>query len=514
MKTFFTLCFVLLTSAIVFSQPYTWQLKRSGTSLGGPIDVESANFNNVYFGSDNKIYRSTDRGETFTQMGINVPGATEIKNIILNDRIPGTMLVAIEASSDKILKTTDYGASWNIVLDGLSFSFFGIPMTPDPTHPDTIYTMSNSNFIRSTDFGTTWTTISTSVGTSTPCDIEVFPDTSIILLGDNGTGIFRSTDYGLTWTSVFNTSGEIPTIAVDLSGSGTAWATKWSGGGGFLKSTNFGQSWTSIPFFNGNNMWGVHVAPQLPSYLISACYSCGGAYISKDNGASWFTTSISFGNYQIYIADTSTVFAAQGDGLYKLFSPSFIPVELSSFSASVINDNINLNWTTATEVNNQGFEIEQSNDGVEFTKIGYVPGFGTSTEVHSYSYSIEKSFTGKQYFRLRQIDFDGKFEYSDVVEVDAGVPSIFELAQNFPNPFNPNTSIKFTLPEKSRVKISVYNLLGQIVSEITNADFSAGINEVNFKAENLSSGIYVYLLEATGINGSVYSASRKMTLLK
>ncbi|MBK6915103.1 MAG: hypothetical protein IPH11_16085 [Ignavibacteriales bacterium] len=113
-----------------------------------------------------------------------------------------------------------------------------------------------------------------------------------------------------------------------------------------------------------------------------------------------------------------------------------------------------MNWTTATEVNNQGFEIEQSNDGVEFTKIGYVPGFGTSTEVHSYSYSIEKSFTGKQYFRLRQIDFDGKFEYSDVVEVDAGVPSIFELAQNFPNPFNPNTSIKFTLPEKSREKIS------------------------------------------------------------
>ncbi|MBK6915104.1 MAG: hypothetical protein IPH11_16090 [Ignavibacteriales bacterium] len=132
--------------------------------------------------------------------------------------------------------------------------------------------MSNSNFIRSTDFGTTWTTISTSVGTSTPCDIEVFPDTSIILLGDNGTGIFRSTDYGLTWTSVFNTSGEIPTIAVDLSGSGIAWATKWSGGGGFLKSTNFGQSWTSPPLV-----------------LVIT---------------------------RFYIADTSTVFAAQGDGLY------------------------------------------------------------------------------------------------------------------------------------------------------------------------------------------------------
>ena len=155
-------------------------------------------------------------------------------------------------------------------------SFFGIPMTPDPTHPDTIYTMTNTNFKRSTDFGSSWTTIASNFGpSSAPCDIEVFPDTSIILIGDNGTGIFRSLDYGLTWSQVFNTSGEIPTIAADYVNTGIAWATKWSGGGGFLKSTDFGQIWTSVSGFGGTNMWSVHVQMDDGNLVMNGCFSCG-----------------------------------------------------------------------------------------------------------------------------------------------------------------------------------------------------------------------------------------------
>jgi len=191
--TFFMIC---LFAALSFSQPlYFWELKQAGSSYGGPIDVHKFNADIVYYGSNNKIYKSTDRGETFAQTGTNVPNASKIKAVILDDFNPGTFLVAIDFSPGKIYKTTDDGLTWTISLDGASFSFFGIPMTQDPSHPDTIYTMNGVNFLRSSNFGETWTTISSNFGpVSAPCDIEVFPDTSIILIGDNGTGIFRSTD--------------------------------------------------------------------------------------------------------------------------------------------------------------------------------------------------------------------------------------------------------------------------------------------------------------------------------
>ena len=129
---------VFTISTLSFTQDYNWILKQSGSSLGGPIDVEKFNHNNVYYGSDNKVYKSTDRGETFTQMGINVPQATEIKCVLVDDYNPSTVVVGIEAGTDKVVKTTDSGASWVITADGLSFSFFGIPITQDPTHPDTL----------------------------------------------------------------------------------------------------------------------------------------------------------------------------------------------------------------------------------------------------------------------------------------------------------------------------------------------------------------------------------------
>ena len=510
MKPIFTLfCFVLFTT-FSFSQNYIWQLKQAGSSLGGPIDVEQFNANNVYYGSDNKVYKSTDRGETFTQMGINVPQATEIKCVIVNDYNPSTIVVGIEASSDKILKTTDSGASWLMTADGLSFSFFGIPITQDPSHPDTLYMMNGTNFSRSTDFGSTWSTISSTVGTnSAPCDIEVFADTSIILVGDNGTGIFRSTDYGVTWAQTYSTSGEIPTISVDVQNPGIAWATKWSGGGGMLKSTNYGQSWNLVSYFGSINMWGVYIQPSDGNIILANSYSTSpGSWRSTDAGATWMPINLPSSGYQVVSVDSMTQFAAQGNGFYKLSSPYFIPVELISFSASTTEGNVLLRWSTATELNNSGFDIERSSDNKDYVKIGFVPGYGTTTESKSYSYTTSLKTT-KQYYRLKQVDFDGTFEYSSTVEVDGIAPTEFSLKQNYPNPFNPTTRIDFTLPVESNAKISVYNLIGQKVVELINLKLYAGNHSVDFDATKLSSGIYLYKIEA-----GAFSSVKKMQLLK
>jgi hypothetical protein len=509
--TFFILCTTLN------AQPaYQWVLKRSGNSLGGPIDYNMLNPNIVYYGSVNTIYKSVDKGETFSATGIPVPSSTKIKCIILDDYNPGTFIVAVESTpNDKIYKTTNDGASWILTLDEGQMSYFGIPVTQDPSNPDELYTMIDANFKRSTDFGSTWATISSNFGPiSAPCDIEVFPDTSIILIGDNFTGIFKSTDYGFTWSQKFSTSGEIPTISVDLSSRGIAWATKWSGGGGLLKSTDFGETWVHQSGFNGISMWGVHVQPTDGNLVIAGCYSCGTSWRTKNGGQTWTQIPISANNYQYSIIDSMNQFAAQENGFYKLESEYFIPVELSSFDAVLVKRDVILNWITASELNNQGFEIEQSFDNRNFSKIGFVPGFGTTTETKSYSFKISDVPSGIQYYRLRQIDFDGTSTVFNSVEIFGPMPDKYVLNQNHPNPFNPSTAISFSLPVESDVKITLYNMIGQQVARIASAYFQAGNHTVEFNAKDLPSGAYIYTLEANGINGTSFKSNRKMLLLR
>lgn len=511
---FLVFCFILF-SALSFAQSYQWQLKQSGNSLGGPIDAEKYNPFNVYYGSSDRVYRSTDRGETFTQMGNTIPGASRVKSVTLKDDSPGTMVVAIESSpNDKIYKTTDYGQTWILTNDEGQMSFFGIPVTQDPSHPDTLFTMIGVNFKISTDFGSSWTTISSNFGPSNaPCDIEVFPDTNIILIGDNGTGIFRSTNYGLNWTQVYSTSGEIPTITVDFTNPGVAWATKWSGGGGLLKSTDYGQTWMAQPTFSGTNMWGVHTNPWDGNEVFAGCYSCGSTWRSKNSGQTWLQIPISSTNYQLYVVDSMTVFAAQGNGFYKLTSPFFIPVELESFIANVTENNVILQWKTATEMNNSGFEVQHSTDAENFREMAFVPGFGTTTEKHTYNYVVEGLSEGKHYFRLKQIDFDGTETLTNLVEVviESDIVKDFSLAQNYPNPFNPSTKIQYSLPKTQFVQIKVYDLLGNEVATLVNDLKEAGNHTTEFNASefNLTSGIYIYKMIA-----GEFSTTKKLSLIK
>ena len=188
---------------------------------------------------------------------------------------------------------------------------------------------------------------------------------------------------------------------------------------------------------------------------------------------------------------------------------SIIPVELTSFIASVNGKNVNLNWNTASEINNSGFEVERKSANSDWQKIGFVSGNGTTTEKQSYAYTDRNLTEGKYNYRLKQIDFNGSFEYSNVIEVLVVTPNKFELGQNYPNPFNPSTSISFSLPQAGNVKLAVYNLLGQEVQTLVNGFMESGSHTVNFEAKNLNSGIYLYKLEANGI-----SSVRKMTLLK
>jgi hypothetical protein len=182
-----------------------------------------------------------------------------------------------------------------------------------------------------------------------------------------------------------------------------------------------------------------------------------------------------------------------------------LPVELTSLTASVNRLNAELNWSTATEVNNYGFEIErrtvsdQPSSVSSWAKIGFVNGNGTSNVQHSYSFSDNVTVSGTYAYRLKQIDNGGAFKYSQETQVTIEVPKVFTLNQNYPNPFNPTTNIEFTIATDGKAVLKVYNALGQEVAELYNGVAQAGrIIQTHFDASGLASGIYFSRLEADG----------------
>ncbi len=195
-----------------------------------------------------------------------------------------------------------------------------------------------------------------------------------------------------------------------------------------------------------------------------------------------------------------------------------LPVEVTTFTISTQNNSIELKWETATEVNNYGFEIqrqiqvssiENQDKHQSWKNLSFVEGNGNSNSSKFYNYIDKTISSGKYSYRLKQIDIDGSFEYSDIVEVDLGLPNEFLLSQNYPNPFNPTSSIQFSLPRGTNVRLLVYNLIGKQVAELVNQNMNAGNHKITFDASALSSGIYYYKL----ISGE-YISTKKMILLK
>lgn len=191
-----------------------------------------------------------------------------------------------------------------------------------------------------------------------------------------------------------------------------------------------------------------------------------------------------------------------------------LPVELSSFNANLSGNVVTLNWATATESNNSGWEIEMRHfdftqrEDLAWDKVGFVAGKGTTTETHAYSFVASNLKGAKAEFRLKQIDTDGKFSYSKILSVDLKVTK-FELSQNYPNPFNPTTSIDYILPISGKVSLLIIDVLGREVATLLNEEKPAGHYTVNFDASKMPSGVYFYKLTAGN-----FSETKKMTLLK
>ncbi len=343
----------------------------------------------------------------------------------------------------------------------------------------------------------------------------------------SGPRFYKTTDKGYTWSiiDVPNTNQEyemFPAFKDILNGMRVFW--KWTETYSVLeKTTDGGITWTEIPgpYADCIPLNVCYVPGTSDGYVITGDVNvngyAGGSAYTLDGGSTW--TNLDNGNYcyMIFNSDRSgwaTCFTTSN--FYKYVGPPMpIPVELTSFTASVNGNNVNLNWTTSSETNNQGFEVQRSEVGDqkseagEWEKIVFMEGKGTTTSEQHYSFMDKNVASGNYTYRLKQIDLNGSFSYSDEVNIEVKSVYTYYLDQNYPNPFNPTTTIKFGLKDNSNVRIDIFNSIGETVKTILDEERNPGNYSIEFNAAQLPSGVYIYRIES----GSFVQA-RKMILMK
>lgn len=277
-------------------------------------------------------------------------------------------------------------------------------------------------------------------------------------------------------------------------------------GGGYIitgYTLSFGAGaddvWLVKTDYNGIEEWNKTFGGTSSDVGYSVKVTNDGGYIIVGH-----TLSYGAGVHDVWLIKTSTE----------------IPVQVDVFSSTVNGNNVVIKWSTVSEINNKGFEVERSRKGTpeQWEFLAFIEGNGTSNNYHQYIYTDKNLPAGSFLYRYKQINFDGSYSFSAILEVDIDAPKDFSLSQNYPNPFNPVTTIKFTIPTSPQtsilskgevVTLRVYDMLGREVVTLMNEEKQPGTYEVQFDATGLSTGIYFYRL-TTGN----FIEMKKMVLLR
>ena len=278
--------------------------------------------------------------------------------------------------------------------------------------------------------------------------------------------------------------------------------------GRIIKSTNGGNTWFVVQSNTTSRLRDVEFVNSVEGWAVGL----GGVILHTTNqGNTWNLSSSGtlIDLYSVSFVNPLTGWISGDNQLILFTNNGGIPVELLSFTVTTKQNEVELIWSTATELNNSGFDIERRYENQAWSKVEFVPGSGTTTEKQIYLYKEKPDRSGDYWYRLKQIDYDGTFEYSEEVALQFTPKFDFRLEQNYPNPFNPSTRIRFTLPEKEYTTLRILNSLGELVEELVNEVKESGNYEFEFDAGKLSSGMYFYNL----ISGE-FIETKKMVLIK
>ena len=458
-------------------------------------------------GANAGVYKTTDGGGLWTQVNTGITETIGVQALMVHPDNPSIAWVTIFTGTadavNGIYKTTDGGANWFAATNGIGAIKNFLSLAMSPIDPNTLYLGSSfqvatstgpSAIYKSTDGGANWVLSSTGLPTD-PAEINPVRTLNVSTANPNVViaGLFMNTVNG-----------------------------------GFYLSTDAGANWTKkhngLPPETGTLIRSAAIRPLFANHfyvgLDRSTFLNIGVWGTTDGGDNWFsfnggTMLNTYGIRALVFNSTGThsLYAgcgsATGQGVYE-YTFSVVPVEFVSFSASVFGNDVNLSWVTASETNNFGFEVERTDAGNSvWNKVGFVFGNGTSTELNYYSFTDQSVPVGQYLYRLKQIDLDGSFDYSDQVEVDIISATNYVLMQNYPNPFNPSTRISFSIPQSGFASVKVYDVLGNEVATIIDKELSAGSYEIQFNASGLTSGVYYYTLKSGN-----FVQSKKMILLR
>ena len=298
----------------------------------------------------------------------------------------------------------------------------------------------------------------------------------------------------------------------------------YGGNNRLFRNNGNSNNWLDVKCTGNHSNYSAIGAVVTASALINGNRVVQRRDISSQTGTSQNSLIVHFGLRDAQDVDTVSIYWPSGitDRFYNVGAglilqvvegQTTVPVELASFTVNALGNDVVLKWTTATETNNRGFDIERKVCSAALTgkweKIGFMAGSGTTTDPESYSYSDINVTAGNYFYRLKQIDFNGASSYSTEIQVEVNAPSQFILAQNYPNPFNPATTINYQIPKTMFVTLKVYDILGREVAILVNQYRQAGKYETKFNAEHLPGGVYFYQLIAGD-----YTNTKRMILLK
>ncbi len=452
--------------------------------------------------------------------------------VCFNPMVANDQNIFGETQNGGIRRTTNGGSSWSSSTSGINTGENVTWVAPIIKHPNisSYFYTARQRVYRTVDYGANWSAISNNVnGTNAVREMTQSKTNPNIMYATSGALVFKSTDEGVNWTNVSTglPSRTITSVYIHPEDSSIAFVT-FSGFGTnkVYKTTNGGTSWISI---NGNlpdspvNDIFVYTydASHPNTYFVATDV---GVFLTQDNGGTWTELADGLPNTVVMHLDYSPSnmmlrAGTHGRGVYEAYINFTLPVELTSFSANVVNNEIVLNWITSTEKNNKGFEIERKFKNNKWETIGFIDGKGTTTETHLYSFKDNYkniSYEGRVLYRIKQLDLNGSFEYSKIIYADVDfTPNVYTFSQNYPNPFNPVTSIKYSLPLESEVIIFVANSLGQEVAELVNKIQNEGFYEVSWNADNFASGVYFYTIKAESTNKQLsFQNTKKLILIK
>jgi hypothetical protein len=373
-----------------------------------------------------------------------------------------------------------------------------------------LYVGTNSNGVYKFD-GSFWSPSNTGIENKQITCLLRSENNSNIYAGTND-GFYKSTNNGATW----NLSGfsNLYISNLSMNSNEDLIISSHNNANPIYKvhrSTNQGNDWEDVTY-NLPNIEAKYISPDSIDNIFIGTEN--GCYFISETDTIW--NEINSGLYNINIqalkySQTGFLFVSSDSGLYR--SNYVVPVELSNFNSSIFQNKVTLNWTTASEVNNSGFDVERKFDNSDWTKIAFLTGSGNTTEQTNYYYIdliSDLSYRGIVKYRLRQIDFDGTSSYSTETSLLINlIPKEYSLSQNYPNPFNPNTKIKFSIPFSGNVTIKVFDILGEEIQIVLNEFKNEGTYEIDFIPSQLTSGIYFYKI----ISGN-FSDTKKMIFLQ